>query len=326
MKNLVFVGFILLFGCAGKPHSQLSASSEQSEALRVPAFNADSAYAYTAAQVAFGPRVPATAAHQRCGDYFVAAMRRLGATITQQEATVTTYDRQTIPLRNIIAAFQPDKPTRVLLCAHWDSRPFADRDANPQNHRRAIDGANDGAGACGVLLEIARQIALQAPNVGIDIIFFDAEDWGQPAFDTRRSGDSGYCLGSTYWANHPHTPNYKAQYGILLDMVSARGARFFKEQSSVYYANNIVKKVWETAQSLGYGDYFVEQTGIGCDDDHIPINQIRKIPCIDIIENDPNAPKGFGDYWHTLDDTMDAVSRETMKAVGQTLLQIIYNS
>ena len=326
MKNLVFVGLILCLGCAGKPHSQMSASGEQSEALRVPAFNADSAYAYTAAQVAFGPRVPATAAHQRCGDYLVAAMAHFGATITRQEATVTTYDRQTIPLRNIIAAFQPDKPTRVLLCAHWDSRPFADQDANPQNHRRAIDGANDGAGACGVLLEIARQMALQAPNVGIDIIFFDAEDWVQPAFDTRRSGDSGYCLGSTYWAKHPHTPNYKAQYGILLDMVSARGARFYKEQSSMYYASNIVKKVWETAQTLGYGDYFVEQTGIGCDDDHIPINQIRKIPCIDIIQNDPNAPKGFGEYWHTLDDTMDAVSRETMKAVGQTLLQIIYNS
>jgi hypothetical protein len=324
MKNLVFIGIILFFGCAGKPNLQMPATSAQTKPS-VPAFNADSAYAYTAAQVAFGPRVPATVAHQRCGDYFVAAMKRFGATITQQEATVKTYSGRSIPLRNIIASFQPDRQTRVLLCAHWDSRPFADRDANPQKQHQAIEGANDGAGACGVLLEIARQISLQTPDVGVDIIFFDAEDWGQPTFDAHRYGDSGYCLGSKYWASHPHVPNYHAQYGILLDMVSARGARFFKEQSSLYYANHIVKKVWETAQTLGYGDYFVNQTGIGCDDDHIPINQIRKIPCIDIIQNDPNAPKGFGDYWHTSGDTLDEVSRETMKAVGQTLLQIIYN-
>ncbi|MDR0834254.1 MAG: M28 family peptidase [Candidatus Symbiothrix sp.] len=322
MKKLAFVAIILFFGCACKQKIQTPDPAIQ---VAVPAFNADSAYAYTATQVAFGPRVPKTAAHRACGDYFVSTLQLWGAKVTQQDATVQTYDKQLIPLRNIIASFQPEKPKRVLLCAHWDTRPFADQDANAHNQHQAIDGANDGAGACGILLEIARQISLQTPEVGVDIIFFDAEDWGQPEFDTNHYGDAGYCLGSKYWANHPHTPNYQAQYGILLDMASARGARFYKEQRSMYYANTIVKKVWETAQTLGYGDYFVDQTGIGCDDDHIPINQIRKIPCIDIIQNDPNAPKGFAGYWHTMNDTMDEVSKETMKAVGQTLLKIVYS-
>ncbi|GHT08876.1 glutamine cyclotransferase [Bacteroidia bacterium] len=291
MKKLAFIGMILFLGCA-QPKSQAHLGSNQ-EAQAVPMFNADSAYIYTATQVAFGPRVPKTTAHQACGDYFVRTMSRLGAKVIQQNATVQTYDKQSIPLRNIVASFHPDKTKRVLLCAHWDSRPFADHDANPQNQHQAIDGANDGAGACGILLEIARQISLQTPEVGVDIIFFDAEDWGHPEFDTRHYDNSGFCLGSKYWANQPHTPNYQAQYGILLDMASARGARFYKERLSMYYANHIVKKVWETAQTLGYGDYFIDQTGIGCEDDHAPINQIRKIPCIDIIQNDPNSPTGF---------------------------------
>ncbi|GAP71778.1 aminopeptidase Y [Candidatus Symbiothrix dinenymphae] len=320
------MGLILCLGCACRQNSPSRAALERAAAVvAVPEFNADSAYFYTATQVAFGPRVPNTEAYWSCGDYLVREMERFGAVVTQQRATVMTYDRQSIPLRNIIASFQPERPKRVLLCAHWDSRPFADQDINPKNHRKAIDGANDGAGACGVLMEIARHIGLQMPNVGVDIIFFDAEDWGQPAFDTKHYDDAGYCLGSKYWANHPHKPNYQAQYGILLDMVSARGARFYKEQQSMHYAKNVVNKVWETAQTLGYDDFFVNQFGIGCEDDHIPLNQIRKIPTIDIIQNDPHAPKGFGDYWHTTNDTMNQVSKETMRAVGQTLLQVIYS-
>jgi hypothetical protein len=119
-------------------------------------------------------------------------------------------------------------------------------------------------------------------------------------------------------------PDYKARYGILLDMVSAPGARFYKEYFSMQYAGKLVNRVWETARALGYGDYFVSETGGAITDDHIEVFKHRKIPCINIIQYDPTTRTGFGDYWHTLRDTLDNVRPETLGAVGQTVLHIIY--
>ncbi|MCC8144964.1 MAG: M28 family peptidase [Bacteroidales bacterium] len=324
IQKLLFTAGILLSMISCNKEPQTHSTPEQEEIkVEVPEFNADSAYHYTETQVSFGPRVPNTEAHKACGNYLASELRRFGAQVIEQEAILHTYDNKPLEAKNIIASYNPDMKNRVLLCAHWDSRPFADHDPDPKNHRTPIDGANDGAGACGVLLEIARQIGITQPQIGIDIILFDAEDWGAPQFEPQYSG--GWCLGSEYWSNNPHKPAYTARYGILLDMVSAQGARFYKEYFSMYYANDIVKKVWETAHSLGYSEYFIDKRGGGIEDDHIPINQIRKIPCIDIIQHDPNNSHGFGDYWHTLQDTMDEVSTETMKAVGKTVMHVIYN-
>jgi Zn-dependent M28 family amino/carboxypeptidase len=318
LKTMLIIG-VLLMGFACKPNPQNAVqNNENSATIFVPEFNADSAYHYTATQVAFGPRVPNTQAHVDCGNYFTEEFRRFGAKVIEQEVTLYTYNKQAIQAKNIIVSFDSENTNRVLLFAHWDSRPFADNDPDPANHRTAVDGANDGAGASAVLMEIARQIGIQAPNIGIDIILFDAEDWGDPLA-------GGWCLGSEYWAKNPHIPNYIARYGILLDMVSAPNAQFYREYYSDVHAKNIVDKVWRTAHSLGHHSFFINEPGGAIVDDHLEVIKYRRIPCINIIDFDPNRENGFGDYWHTINDTMDAISKETMKAVGQTVLHVIYN-
>ncbi len=324
-----FIYFILLgnllLACSSKTQSATEIGQHKKPLVAVPSFNADSAYSFMQTQVFFGPRVPNTPAHVACGDYFVTQLKKYGAQVVEQKVDLQNYAGLTLKSRNIIASFRPENQNRILVCAHWDTRPYADRDADPGNWRKPIDGANDGASGCGVLLELARQIQLQQPQVGVDLVFFDAEDWGAPAFERSLVSESGYCLGSEYWSRHPHIPNYRAKYGILLDMVGAPGAVFYKEKFSVHYAAQVVDKIWETAQALGYTNYFISQTGGSIEDDHVQVVKNLQIPCADIIHYDPNTATGFGSYWHTLNDNMDHVSKETLLAVGQTVLSIIYN-
>lgn len=174
------------------------------------------------------------------------------------------------------------------------------------------------------MLEIARQIGQKDPGVGIDIIFFDAEDYGTPEFVDDYKADT-WCLGTQFWAKNPHVPNYRADFGILLDMVGAKDATFFKEGTSLKKAPNIVDMVWRTARDLGYGKFFINATGGYITDDHQYVIEGRNIPCIDIINYDPDNDHGFGWYWHTQKDNMDNIDRETLKAVGQTVLEVIYN-
>jgi len=323
MLKLPLFIFILAFGfsCKPSPKTQTSVTKKVS----VPVFNADSAYHYTAMQVSFGPRVPGTEAHSACGNYLSSELKRFGATVIEQETTLQLLDRTPIKIKNIIGSFKPENKSRIVLFAHWDSRPYADHDPNPDNRMKPIDGANDGAGACAVLLEIARNINANPVAVGIDIIFFDMEDWGKPEFPTNNYHYGTWCMGSNYWARNPHIPNYIARYGILLDMVSAPGAQFYKEGYSRQYAPSVLKKVWEAAQATGYGSYFIDKNGSHITDDHEQVIEHRKIPCINIIHQDPNLSTGFGSYWHTLADNMNNVSKETLAATGQTLLYVLYH-
>jgi hypothetical protein len=319
----IFLLSCMLFAC--KPTTKPLAETIP-QIVNTPDFNVDSAYQYIRQQVDFGPRVPNSPAHNTCGDYLAATFRRFGATVFEQKMTLQNYAGTYLNARNIIASYQPENKNRILLFAHWDTRPFADYDINAENRRTPIDGANDGASGCGILLEIARQLQLKQPTVGVDLIFFDAEDWGAPYFESNiPHPENGYCLGSAYWAKNPHTPGYNAKYGILLDMVGAPDATFYKERYSVRYASGILNKVWETAQSAGFGRYFIQAEGGFIEDDHVQVIKYRNIPCIDIIHLDPDSDTGFGHYWHTLHDSMDNVSRETLYATGQTLLLVIYN-
>ncbi len=314
----------LNISCSGEKSKTKQPVINTQEVMAAPSFDADSAYIYTKNQVDFGPRVPGTPAHKACGNYLANELRRFGAEVIEQETDLKLYNGNIIHAKNIIGSFQKENSKRILLCAHWDTRPFADHDPNPNNHHTPIDGANDGAGSCAVLLEIARQIQAEQPEVGIDIIFFDAEDWGAPAFDRNNNQDSGYCLGSEYWAKNPHVKNYTARFGILLDMVGAPDAVFYKEQFSMQYAANVVQKVWESAEVLGYSRYFINAMGGGIEDDHVEIIRYLQIPCIDIVHFEPQSEKGFGSYWHTLNDNMDNISKDTFKAVGETILYTIY--
>ena len=302
---------------ANTKESSVSLSTE------TPTFNADSAYSFIEKQVLFGPRVPNSTAHKACGDYLVRQLEQYDAKVYQQNMTVYAYDKTPLESLNIIGSYNPENSKRILLFAHWDSRPFADHDPNPTKHKTPIDGADDGASGVGALLEIARQLSIKTPEVGIDIIFFDAEDYGTPEF-VKDYIPNTWCLGSQFWAKSPHLPNYKADFGILLDMVGAKNATFYKEYTSMRYAARYVDLVWNTARNLGYGKYFIQADGSAITDDHQYVISGRNIPCLDIIHTNPEADTGFGNHWHTINDTMDNIDRATLKAVGQTILEIIY--
>ena len=324
-----FICVCLFLSCCGQKNAtkytgMATTSTNGIVKTETPVFDADSAYAYVTRQVAFGPRVPDTQAHKDCADYLASELERHGSTIFVQEAKLTAYNGEKLNARNIIGSFDPEKKRRVLLFAHWDSRPYADRDADPANYRNPIAGADDGGSGVGVLLEIARQLGDKRPEIGVDIIFFDAEDYGIPEFENSYKPDT-WCLGSQFWVKNPHVPKYRAEYGILLDMVGSKGATFYKEFTSVRYASQYVEKVWTAARNLGYGKFFINKVGIGATDDHTIVNEKLRIPCLDIINQDIDNNTGFGEYWHTLNDTMDNISKETLKAVGQTVLEVIFN-
>lgn len=320
----LFLG-ILIYSCGERGQKTTTVNVQESggKRLEAPAFNADSAYNFIAAQVAFGPRVPNTRAHAQCADYLSSTLSRFADTVIVQQAKVHAFDGTLLNIKNIIGVFQPENKRRVLLCGHWDSRPFADHDPNPDNFYKAIPGANDGASAAGVLLEIGRLLSVSHPNIGIDIVLFDAEDYGQHEMVDIQKEDT-WALGSQYWSKNPHTPDYTARFGILLDMVGASNAVFGKEGYSLYYAPHVVRKVWKVAQRLGYGNMFVNKETGYIMDDHYYVNLHRGIPTINIIHYDPSTPHRFFPQWHTLKDDMDIIDKETLMAVGQTVLTVIF--
>lgn len=322
--------FILIFpACRNdKAREEKPVEVNISEVI-VPEFNADTAYTFIKKQVDFGPRVPNTRAHLNCGDYLIDQLKNYHAKVLVQEFQEPAYDRQMLNLRNIIASFNPDQTKRILLAAHWDSRQVADKDTTEVDI--PIEGANDGASGVGVLLEIARIISsMPLKNIGVDIILFDGEDYGEP--DTYPSsalpepGKIWWCLGSQYWSNNKHVPNYMAYYGILVDMVGAENAQFYREGGSMQYAAKIVNKVWKAAAEIGYQNYFIPQNSPGITDDHIFINRDAKIPTIDIVDFDPTREDSyFPFYHHTHADNLSIIDTNTLKAVGQTLLYVLYH-
>ena len=312
-----------LSACSFASHSEKTKQDDTIVRV-VPTFNPDSAYQYVKAQCDFGPRVPGTEAHTVCLQYFVEQFSRFGAdTVIVQEGESMIYDGTKMPIRNVVASYGLGKPNRVMICAHWDSRPFADNDINPDNRRKAIIGANDGASGVGVMMELARQLGQKNAAVGVDLILFDLEDWGAPDWEQSKLSDGGWALGSKYWASRPHIPGYQAQFAILLDMVGAQGAQFYREYFSDQYASWVVDRVWNKAADLGLGHVFVNQRGGGVTDDHINVNRAG-IPCIDIIQFQTDTEAGFGDYWHTHNDDMRNIDPLTLDAVGRVLMEIIY--
>ena len=312
--------------CRNNKENGTSVEKPLEKVVQVPFFNGDSAYSYVKKQVDFGPRIPNSKAHHETLQYLIKKLKDFGATVTEQPFEAKSYDGQHLILENIIGSFYPDKQKRILLAAHWDTRPFADKDKEKPNV--LFDGANDGASGVGVLLEIARILKTESPYVGVDIIFFDGEDWGERNDDnSKHTLPAGqldwWCLGSQYWASHKHKANYSAYYGILLDMVGSTGAKFYREEESLEYAPSIVEKVWNHASRLGYSSVFVKQNVGGITDDHRFVNEIAKIPMVDIVHYDP-VLGFFGDYHHSRKDNMQIISKETLQIVGTTLLNVLY--
>lgn len=320
---LIAIALIFVLSSCNR-NRQGSETSEETVALKPAPFNADTAYAFAQKQVEFGPRVPNTPAHGKCAAFLEATLRRFTKNVIVQRGTVNAYDGTALKFSNIIGSFNPDAKVRVLLLSHWDSRHVADHDPDPLKRRQPVDAANDGASGVGILLEAARQLSIRQPAIGVDILLVDAEDYGAPE-DAASDATDDWALGSQYWAKNPHKPGYTARFGILLDMVGAKDARFTLEATTMKYAPDIARKVWAIGEQLGYGDFFSTQETNGITDDHVYINEIIRIPTIDIIQYDPTTSSGFYKNWHTTHDNMEGLSKETLQAVGTTVLTTVYN-
>ena len=317
---------MLMVACGTTKKSQ----GEEQKAVSI-AFCADSAYAFCAAQCQYGPRTMNSVAHEECGQWIAEKFRQYGFDVELQRADLKGYDGTILKSTNIIAKSQKpkakSKQPRILICAHWDSRPWADNDPDSANWRKPVMAANDGASGVAVMLEIARLLQQNdSASVAVDFVCFDAEDWGTPQWENESDGDS-WALGAQYWAaNCPKQIANSYQYGILLDMVGGQSARFYQEYFSMKYARNIVEKVWQAASAAGYGSYFPAKDGGGVTDDHLPVNEKAGIPCIDIINHYPDCEQSnFGPTWHTINDDMQHIDKNTLQAVGQTLIQLLFS-
>lgn len=287
------------------------------------AFDADSAWSYTRQQVAFGPRVPGTPGWQKTGDWIAAMMRRRADTVVEQRWSHRTARGDTIPLRNILARFKPQASQRILYLAHWDSRPVADSDPVLANRTTPIPGANDGAAAVALLIALGDALAATPPNVGVDLLFVDGEDYGA-SFDPPYTD---VLLGSQYFAAHLPTPDYRPMFGVLWDMIADADLNITQEPNSVRAAPEVVNLVWRKAADFGYDRYFLpQQYGSPITDDHVPLLQ-KGLRVIDVIDLDygPRGPEGtvLTNYHHTLQDTMEHISRKSLQIVGDVALGLI---
>jgi len=319
--SYVLIG--LIFAGCNTPKENPQPIETGTVSVEIPEFNADTAYSFLAKQLAFTPRVPNTKAHKDCAEFLLNTLKMYADTVINQPITAKAYNGTLLHGQNIIGIFNPQAHKRILLASHWDSRPYADHDPNPANHRTPIDGANDGASGVAVLLEIARQLKQNPVEIGIDIVFFDLEDYGAPQDERTAEGDNFWCLGSQAWAKNPHVRNYQAQYGILLDMVGGKNAQFSKEAFSRQYASDVVEKVWYRAQLLGFDAYFPNRETSHILDDHWFINSLANIPMIDIIEYNTASNTGFNPTWHTLSDNLENIDKEMLAIVGKVLLSVL---
>ena len=323
----IAIASLLLLSCTGR--TKPSATADTIALAPAPAFVADSAMAYVVAQCDFGARVPGSAAHDACGDWIAKKFASFGAEVSELRTTLKGYDGQPLPCRNIQARLNPDATDRILITAHWDSRAWADNDRTPANRHTPVLAANDGASGVAVMLEMARLISETGLNYGVDFVCFDLEDQGTPQWaEDNGEGDEEtgfWCLGSNYWAEQAFAVGYRSRFAINLDMVGGRDSRFLMEGFSKRYGQTLVNMIWHLAEQLGFGTYFPLRSSGYVTDDHLPINRIAGIPAIDIIPNIDSPRSSFGPTWHTIDDTPENIDPEVMRAVGQTLLQLIYN-
>lgn len=330
LTTWLLITVAIFFGCeedSGRkiePIKESPAAKPVIELIMTPQFSGDNAYKFIEQQVAFGPRVPNSKAHKACAQWLESTLEGFGWKTMVQEATVTAYNNDQLAIYNIMAQWNPEAKERIMLCAHWDTRPYADRDVKERN--KPIDGANDGGSGVGVLLELARIIASTEDSIalGIDIVLFDAEDYGKP--ETSMFGDqsaSTWCLGSQYWAQNLPIAGYTAKYGILLDMVGAANAVFPREYQSLQFAPAVVDMVWDIAHALGHKNYFSNIKGNPITDDHVFVSKMAGIPTIDIIHYDMFR-NDFGSFHHTHKDNMEIIDPATLSVVGEVLLQVIY--
>lgn len=320
MANIIVYAASLLLAfasCSGRNSSaEASSASGSAPAAGVPAFSADSACKYLSRQVEFGPRVPNTEAHTLAADWLVSELKRHGAEVTEQRADLRAFDGTILHARNIFGRINPDADRRILLLAHYDCRPWADEDPDPAKRRLPVDGANDGASGVAVILEAARQLKAQNSPLGVDFLFVDAEDWG------TENDELSWAMGARHFVKNPPVENFAPDMAVLLDMVGGEGARFPREYFSQQAAPALADAFWAAAAQAGHGALFPNEMGGAVTDDHIQLIEAG-IPAIDVIEY--HRESGFNPHWHTTSDNLSNISKQTLKAVGESLMMFLEN-
>lgn len=286
------------------------------------AFDAAAALSYTKQQLAFGPRVPGTPQATQAGDWIVTMMRQRADTVIEQKWTHRTLDGRDLPMRNVLARFKPAATQRILYVTHWDTRPTADDDPNPAARGMPIPGANDGAAGVGLFVALGDALKKVPPNVGVDLLFVDGEDFGK-SFDAPFAD---VLIGSQWFADHLPSPDYHPIFGILWDMIADADLNILQEAKSVSTAPEVVSRVWQKAADLGYDKYFIARGGQDLTDDHVPL--IKKgLRVIDVIDYDYGPRDASGNvttnYHHTLQDTIDKISEKSLQIVGDVALSLI---
>lgn len=295
------VALVLALGCQARAGGGTAASDEVE-------FSGPTALKYVEQQLAFGPRIPNTSGHQKTGDWLLRELRARADTVVVQEIRHRTSKGQALQLRNFFARFRPQATDRLLYVAHWDTRPFADKSANLGQQRLPVPGANDGASGVAVLLGVADALKAKPPTIGVDLLFVDGEDYGDFADSTET------LIGARYFAKHL-PPGYTTLFAVLFDMVGDKDLQFLEEGYSAQNAPEVVQRVWQTADRLGYSNVFVKRVTQALTDDHVPLQQAG-IRAIDVIDFD--FP-----YHHTTEDTLDKVSAESLQIVGNVAVALI---
>ncbi len=299
-----------LMACSGDAPPSRAGLGADSLALRAAAaFDGAASMTYLHKALQFGTRVPGSTGWTATGDWIVTEMKARGATVTEQTWMHTTKAGKQIPMRNIIAQWNPAAAQRVLYVTHWDTRPKAEK-APAADTLKPIIGANDGTSGIGLFLAIGDALKAKPTTVGVDLVFVDGEDYGEfgpPEVDV--------FIGSEYFAKHLPSPTYKPVFAVVWDMIGDRSLQIFQETISLDVAPEVVARVWRQAEALGYAGLFIQQPKYTVRDDHVAL-QSAGIKAIDVIDID--YP-----YHHTLEDTEDKVGVASMQAVGTVAVALI---
>ncbi|MFA8343586.1 MAG: M28 family peptidase [Rhodothermaceae bacterium] len=317
---LLIVAALLLAGCGGEKKTKAQKPLyDLTSGKAVPKFSGENAYKYVEEQVAFGPRNPNSQGAKMALQYFKNFFEQNCDKFELQNFIYTGYQNEKLDLTNIIAKYKPEAKRRIILCAHWDTRPRAEQDKNEANKHKPILGANDGGSGTGVLMEIARILKENPVDYGVDIILFDGEDYGEA------SDLDNFCIGSKYFGA-TKDPSYQPVFAILLDLIGDIDAKYPQDPESMSKAPEVVNMVWRIAQDIG-ASRFISATGSGIYDDHVALNQ-NGIKAINIIDSDivgADSDIERKNYWHTQNDTMENIDKEALQQVGDVLVKLIYS-
>lgn len=317
----IVLGFLFFFIACNKNTEEIPKLKEYEVILEndIPKFDSENTYKFIEEQIAFGPRNPNSIAHKKAKDYFKNYFLKYTDNVELQKFQYVGYDKEVLDLTNIIVKFNPQSKKRIMFSAHWDSRPWADKEKEENKRNKPILGANDGASGVAVLMELAKILKEKPVDYGIDIILFDGEDYGKDDDLTN------FCIGSKYFANTKES-GYKPMFGILLDLVGDKKAQFAKEEISRQYAPEIVELVWSIAKSIN-ADKFSTSFSTSIYDDHLSLNQvgIKTINIIDAGLVGGNNKDESRNYWHTHNDDIRNISKETLQQVGDVLVKLIYS-